>query len=177
MFSGKTTELLRRLEAAPRGQSLAFKHVADSRYSDSQIISHAGKAAPAIAVRNSSGIIEHLSALRRGHAGGLKLIVIDEGHFFDDGLLDAVRIARHLSEVVVAALQPDSWGRPFDVVSRLIEFADEPVLKQATCARCTARADRTQRLTPIINGQMVVDPDNYEPRCQPCWRPPPERPC
>ena len=42
MFSGKTTELLRRLAQHDRSSALAIKHVIDTRYSATQIVSHAG---------------------------------------------------------------------------------------------------------------------------------------
>jgi thymidine kinase len=168
MFSGKTSELLRRLAEYPRGKALAFKHAIDTRYSASTIVSHGGKASPAIVVANASEIERHVS-------DDIELAAIDEAHFFDEGLADiVVRLAERGIDVVLTSLQPDSWGRPFLVAERLLAIADEPIVTTATCARCGALADRTQRLTPIIDGQMVVEPSNYEPRCRTCWRPPPE---
>jgi thymidine kinase len=180
MFSGKTTELLRRLEAAPR--ALAFKHAADRRFHDTHIISHAGKAHAAVAVTDAAEILSRLTA-------DAPLVVVDEGHFFDESPVSSCSAEHRLSlydaaeiitrggiDVAIAALQPDSWGRPFSSVSRLLQRADEPAATYATCARCGGRADRTQRLTPILDGRMVVSPDNYEPRCQTCWRPPIEPP-
>lgn len=170
MFSGKTTELLRRLEAYPSGKALAFKHAVDTRYSASAIVSHGGKATPAIVVRNADEIERHVTE-------DIEMVAIDEAHFFDESLADVVaRLAGRRIDIVLTSLQPDSWGRPFPVVERLRAIAGEPILTTATCARCGAEADRTQRLTPIINGNMVVEPDHYEPRCRKCWRPPPEPP-
>ena len=170
MFSGKTTELLRRLEAYPRGAAFAFKHVIDTRYSASAIVSHGGKALPAIVVAKASEIERHIT-------DDTEMVAIDEAHFFDEGLADVVAcLAERGVDVVLTSLQPDSWGRPFPLAERLLAIADEPTVTTATCARCGRIADRTQRLTPIIDGQMVVEPDNYEPRCRNCWRPPPEPP-
>ncbi len=170
MFSGKTTELLRRLAECPRGKALAFKHAIDTRYSASAIVSHAGKASPAIVVTDASAIERHVT-------DGIGLAAIDEAHFFDESLADVVaRLAQRGMDVVLTALQPDSWGRLFPATQRLLEIADEPIVTTATCARCGASADHTQRLTPVIDGQMVVEPSNYEPRCRNCWRPPPEPP-
>ena len=102
------------------------------------------------------------------------MAAIDEGHFFDARLLDVIsRLAERGIDVVVAALQPDSWGRSFPLVDRLAALADAALVKHAACARCGAEASRTQRLTPIEHGRMVVDPSNYEPRCAKCWNPPP----
>jgi len=168
MFSGKTTELLRRVAEHPCGKALAFKHAIDTRYSASAIVSHGGKASPAIVVANADDIDRHVT-------DGIELIAVDEAHFFDERLAEVVaRLAEQGADVVLTSLQPDSWGRPFPAAQRLLAIADEPIVTTATCARCRALADRTQRLTPIIDGQMVVEPDNYEPRCRNCWRPPPE---
>jgi len=170
MFSGKTSELLRRLEMYPRRTTLAFKHALDTRYSATAIVSHAGKASPAIVVKNSAEIERHITEV-------IDMVAIDEAHFFDEGSVDVVaRIVERGIGIVLTSLQPDSWGRPFPVADQLLAIADEPILSSATCARCGAVADRTQRLTPIIDGRMVVEPDNYEPRCVKCWRPPPEPP-
>jgi len=169
MFSGKTTELLRRLAEQPVGKALAFKHAIDTRYSASAIVSHNGKALPAIVVSNADEIEPHVT-------DGIEIAAIDEAHFFEERLADIVaRLAQRGVDVVLTSLQPDSWGRPFPATERLLDIADEPMVTTATCARCGALADRTQRLTPIIDGRMVVEPDNYEPRCRNCWQPPPDR--
>ena len=170
MFSGKTTELLRRLDEYPCGKALAFKHVIDTRYSASAIVSHGGKASPSIVVADADDIERHVT-------DKLEMVAIDEAHFFDPSLVDVVaRLAERGLDIVLTSLQPDSWGRTFPVAERMLAIADEPIVTTATCARCGAVADRTQRLTPIIDGQMVVEPDNYEPRCRNCWQPPREPP-
>lgn len=168
MFSGKTTELIRRIDAAPATAVRAFKHLIDDRYHASKIVSHAGKSVPAIEVEQAGEILRY--ALSR-----TTFVAIDEGHFFDARLVDVVgKLTKHGIEVAIAGLQPDSWGRPFPLMNQLTSLAEETVVKHATCARCGAEASRTQRLTPIIGGRMVVDPSNYEPRCTKCWQPPPK---
>ena len=133
-------------------------------------MSHGGKASPAIVVANAYNIERHI-------ADGIEMAAIDEAHFFDERLADVVvRLVQRGVDVVLTSLQPDSWGRSFAATERLLNLADEPLVTTAVCARCGALADCTQRLTPIIDGQMVVEPSNYEPRCRKCWRPPPEPP-
>lgn len=170
MFSGKTTELLRRIAAYPAGTVLAIKHVIDTRYSASDIITHAGKAWPAIPVATASQIRALLRA-------DIAAVAIDEAHFFDASLIDFVReLAGRGLDVLLTSLEPDSWGRPFAINAELLGIANDPVRLFATCARCGAVADRTQRFTPIINGQMVGGPESYESRCRRCWQPPQEVP-
>ena len=170
MFSGKTTELLRRIRRYPASRVLAVKHRIDARYSANHIISHSGLAYPALAL-GCAGDIQQFLTFDTG------IVAIDEAHFFDDELVDvSLRLANRGVIVVLTSLHPDSWGKPFPVGERLRAIADEPITLFATCARCGATADRTQRLTPIVNGQMVGGAENSEPRCRLCWRPPSEQP-
>ena len=104
-------------------------------------------------------------------------MAVDEGHFFDLVLVDVARdLAAQGKDVIITALDRDSWGRPFTVADRLTALADEPVLRSTVCAGCGSTADRTQRLTPIIDGNMVGGPESYEARCRSCWVRPPEPP-
>ncbi len=170
MFSGKTTELLRRLSASPQLSVLAFKHVIDQRYDADAVVSHAGQALPAIAVASGAEIARRTRL-------GTELVGIDEAHHFKADLVEATgELTARGIDVVMTSLDLDSWSRPFPLFERLGALADEPILLHATCARCRKVADRTQRLTPILDRQMVGGPESYEPRCQRCWAPPPESP-
>ncbi len=166
MFSGKTTELIARVERYPSESVLAIKHAIDTRFGRIAIISHGGKSLDATTVSCAREILNLVQA-------GTRVVAIDEGHFFDLDLMDAIAMLnRRRMDVVVTSLEPDSWGRPFPINELLREQATECVVKSAICARCGVVADRTQRLTPVVGGNMVVDPSNYEPRCRTCWRPP-----
>ena len=170
MFSGKTTLLFHRLEQYLPSSILAFKHVIDQRYSADQIVSHGGKGWAATAIASPAEIPGLIT-------DSVKIVALDEAHFFDGGLDEIVAdLKRRGIDVMLTSLDRDSWGRPFAVVEQLRRIADEPITLRAVCAKCGAKADRTQRLTPIINGQMVGGPESYEPRCQECWMPPPEEP-
>jgi len=170
MFSGKTTELLRRLAEHTDSKSLALKHAIDTRFHPTQIVSHAGKAHTAIAVTSAADIVRRVGP-------EIEFVAIDEAHFFDEHLAAVIaQLADRGLDAVLTSLEPNSWGRPFAVNEALLAVADEILTMTAVCARCGATADRTQRLTPIVHRNMVVAPDNYQPRCRKCWRPPPESP-
>lgn len=170
MFSGKTTELLRRLELLPHARTLCFKHEIDRRYAVDAIVSHGGLAAPATMIHSANELLTCCN-------DRIDLVALDEAHFFTDSLVDAVReLTSRGTNVMVTSLDRDSWGRPFRVADALLGAADERIIKAATCARCGSRADLTQRLTPILNGNMVGGSESYEPRCRKCWSPPPEPP-
>ena len=168
MFSGKTTELLRQLTSLKSGAGVAFKHLIDDRYRCDALVSHAGKSYSAFAVSSPSRMLEHLHS-------AVELIAIDDAHFFATDLGPIVeRWAESGIDVIVACLDLDSWGRPFPLCRDLCSIADQSVTTYAICARCGSVGDRTQRLTPIVDGRLVGGPESYEPRCKRCWRPPPE---
>lgn len=170
MFGGKTEELLRRLRARRPDRVAAFKHRRDDRYSNEEIVSHGRDHYDAITVTRAAEILEHVR-------GDEELIGIDEGHFYDEQLPDVCcRLARGGADVLVTALDPDSWGRPFAVVERLKKIADKVQVVKATCARCGQPADRTQRCTPVVAGNIIGGPEAFEPRCAACWHAPPEPP-
>lgn len=168
MFSGKTTELLRRLDGFDENTVRAFKHIIDDRYRVDAIVSHSGLAWPAVPVASAKEILARVEP-------PTSVVAVDEAHFFD---LDLVGLTRTLAarriHVVITALNLNSWGQSFAVTEQLSALADQPMDLTALCARCGHTADHTQRLTPIVAGDMVGGPESYEPRCGKCWCPPPE---
>ena len=170
MFAGKTTHLLRRIDRYEACGVATFKHAIDDRYRSDAVVSHGGKATPCIAVRSSAELLGRLPE-------DVTVVAVDEGHFFDAQLVGlAETLVERGVDVMVTMLDRDSWGRVFPLVKQLNAVADEMVMMHATCARCQRPANRTQRLTPIIDGQMVGGSESYEPRCLECWRPPSESP-
>ena len=170
MFSGKTTELLRRVRMLGPSEVLVFKHRIDSRCPPGTIVSHARASFPAFS------IVDPWEMLEAGCAGK-RLIAVDEAHFFGVDLADAAKRIRDAgTDVLLAALDLDSWGRPFSVVERLRAVANSVLERTALCGQCGAIADHTQRLTRIVDRSMVGGPESYEARCRVCWRPPPELP-
>jgi thymidine kinase len=168
MFSGKTTELLKRISARPPKAVAVFKHRRDDRYSPDEVVAHGRESVPAVTVAGAAEIPPLLT-------DGISLVAIDEGHFFDEGLPDVcAALARRGIDVAVTSLDLNSWGKPFPVIERLEQVADGCLVKTADCGRCGGVATRTQRLTPIVDGNIVGGPESFEPRCRDCWSPPPE---
>lgn len=168
MFSGKTTALVKRIQRMEPASRVAIKHAADRRYADRAIVTHSGLTVPAHCVMMAHEILGLVTE-------ETSVVAVDEAHFFDTSLVTTIdTLARRGIDTILTSLEPDSWGVPFPIVAELRALADESIFKTATCAQCRARADRTQRLTPIVDGNMVEGPGCYEPRCQACWKPPPE---
>ncbi|MCH8253157.1 MAG: thymidine kinase [Planctomycetes bacterium] len=168
MFSGKTGELLRRLHDTVPGVQKAFKHRADNRFVADAIVSHDGRQYPAMRVSSPSEMLSQILPLT-------KLVALDEAHFFDASIVDVVCSLRsRMVDVILTALDRSSWGRSFSVVEALMAVADETLLRRAFCAKCGAMATMTQRKTPIVDGNLIGGAEDYEPRCERCWAPPPE---
>jgi len=166
MFSGKTAELLRILDDHPGEHTMGFKPSIDTRYSATHIVSHAGKAFPAIAVTQAWQIPAFVN-------NGIHVVGIDEAHFFDASIVQVCgSLTQRGIDVVLTALDRDCWGRVFPIIQELREFAERSVFLTTVCARCGDCADRTQRTRPIVNGSLVGGAESFEPRCSTCWRPP-----
>jgi len=168
MFSGKTCALFERLgRAEALGLKVRlFKHVIDVRDGAGWVAAHSGLRHPATEVAGAE-VLER-------EAAGCDLAAVDEGHFFEAALLESCRrLAARGMHVLVAALDLDCWGRPFPVVTKLRDLADEVSVLHATCARCGELADRTHRLTPIVGGDLIGGAEAYEARCARCFRPGP----
>lgn len=170
MFSGKTEALIDRILAWPAERVQVFKHAADDRYHKTRVVSHRRRSCAATPVTQASEVLQLLGK-------DTAFVAIDEGHFFDAHLPVACRwLAECGVNVVVAALDRDSWGRPFPMIERLGQAAETVTVKSARCGRCGGKATRTQRLTPIVGGRIVGGAESFEPRCPQCWMPPPESP-
>lgn len=169
MSSGKTEELLRRLERARYAgiQPIVFKPSIDTR-SGGQVCSRNGICIDAITIASSREIREHIHDSHR-------LIAIDEAQFFDEGLVDVVMsLVRQGRWVIVSGLDLDYREVPFRVMAELIVRAHPVTKLTAVCVRCQSReATRSQRL--IGGGERVVIGDReYEPRCLECFELPNE---
>lgn len=170
MFSGKTEELIRRVRRAQiaRQRVQVFKHSLDARYAEREVASHNGLQLEAIPVENSA-------RLRALIAPETTVVAIDEGQFFDGGL---VALCEELADrglrVIVAGLDMDFRGEPFGPMPQLMARAERVDKLQAICVVCGGPASRTQRL---INGQpaayddpviMVGADEVYQARCRGC---------
>lgn len=171
MFSGKTEELIRRLNRLKyaRQTFLAFKPALDNRYSETEIVSHNNISIKAFVVSEPREIFNIIEK----HGSDIDVVAIDEAQFFDHSL---VRTAQLLVSsgyrVIVAGLDTDFRGEPFGPMGSLLAVADEDIQLNAICTICGQPANRTQRLIdgkparwndPII---LIGAKDRYEARCR-----------
>jgi thymidine kinase len=169
MFSGKTEELIRRIRRAQIAkQTVAiFKPRMDTRYSTEHIVSHSEQSLTSQAVDDASEII-----ILSQHA---QVVGIDEAQFFKGNLVEVCEtLANQGKRVVVAGLDQDYLGRPFDPIPQLLAIAEYITKTLAICVVCGNPADRTQRKTPQQDRVLIGAKDIYEARCRRCHTPPTE---
>ncbi len=167
MFSGKTEELIRRLKRAQFAQQRVeiFKPALDQRYSQGEVVSHNETAIPSTPVDTADQIL-----LLVGEAS---VIGIDEAQFFGIELVDVCqRLADEGRRVIVAGLDQDYLGQPFEPIPQLMAVAEHVTKLHAICMKCGAPANHSQRLSGDDQRVLLGAQDVYEPRCRRCFEHP-----
>jgi len=164
MFSGKTTELIRRLRCAQiAGQRiLVLKPATDTR-SDLELLSHNGVRVPARNVHPQKP---------EAPPRDVDVLGVDESQFLNLDWLEALdQAANGGTEVVCACLNQDYLGRPFGIAGHLLARADQVVHLKAVCTGCGTKdgATKTQR---VAGGDAQVEiggSESYRALCRRCW--------
>jgi len=163
MFSGKTEELIRRLRRAEiaKQKVVIFKPKIDNRYSKDSIVSHSEQSLPSILIENDKEIL-NLSA-------DAQVIGIDEAQFFSSELVNVCNsLASSGKRVIIAGLDQDYRGVPFEPMPQLLAIAEYITKTLAICMVCGNPADKTQRKTISAERVVVGAADIYEARCRKC---------
>ena len=179
MFSGKTEELIRRLERVriARGNVLLFKATIDNRYGERAVVTHYGRGFEAHPIEAGRESLEALIAAAGAEAvHGSTVVAFDEGNFFTDRLpLLCEDLVSRGKRVIVAGLDLTFAGEPFGPMPTLMALADQVDKLHAVCVCCGGVATRSQRL---VDGQPAPADDPvirvggigaYEARCRDCY--------
>jgi thymidine kinase len=164
MYSGKTEELIRRLRRAQiaRQRVEIFKPALDDRYARDAIVSHSELRIPSRNVRTATDVLRY--------ANEAQVIGIDEGQFLGPDLVRVCeRLARRGKRVIVAGLDQDYRGRPFDPMPQLLAIAEYITKTLAICVVCGSPANRTYRKKRRAERVVVGGADLYEARCRRCF--------
>ena len=167
MFSGKSEELIRRLRRAEYGKQRVqiFKPVIDQRFAKNGIVSHSGLEIASELVATGSDILAKV-------APRTEVVGIDEAQFLGESVVEACqRLADAGKRVIVAGLDTDFMGRPFEPMPRLLAVAEEITKLLAICMRCGNPAMHTQRLVASEELIVVGAGGMYEARCRRCFEP------
>ncbi|MBP3193721.1 thymidine kinase [Natronogracilivirga saccharolytica] len=171
MFSGKTEELIRRARRAQfAGQRVIIvKPEIDKRYDDLKIVSHNATSLPGIVTATADQIV-----LMTGNA---EVVCIDEAQFFDSRLVDVANtLANSGKRVIIAGLDMDFEGKPFDPMPDLLAIAEYVTKLHAICAESGMPANYSQRVVKSDKRILVGESEAYEPRARHCFRPPVDEP-
>jgi len=167
MFSGKSEELIRRLRRAfiARQKVAVFKPKIDVRFSEDHIVSHSELKLASQVVKNAWEILEQsLEA---------QVVGVDEAQFFGKDLISVCqKLANMGKRVIVAGLDQDFRGEPFEPIPQLLAVAEYITKTHAICVVCGNPANYTQRTIQSTERVVVGASDIYEARCRNCYEPP-----
>lgn len=163
MFSGKSTELLRRmrrLEVAKK-KCLYIKYKQDTRYSKDCIATHNNetrKAAPCDKLTEIDNLED------------FECIGVDEGQFFPDLIEFCEKAANKGKLVIVAALDGTFERKPFGQICELIPLCESVTKLRAICMECQAEASFSKKISK--DNKNLIDiggSDKYISVCRECY--------
>jgi thymidine kinase len=167
MFSGKSEELIRRLRRAKiaRQKVQVFKPDIDSRYSQDHIVSHSE-------MRHESANIRSAAEVMAKVEPDTEVVGIDEGQFFDNELVNvANQLALRGVRVIIAGLDQDYTGKPWEPMPQLLAIAEYITKTHAICMKCGQPANYSQRTFESEERVAVGAGGMYEARCRACFVP------
>ena len=164
MFSGKTEELIRRLNRAKIAKQKVeiFKPAIDTRYHVEDVVSHNANAIRSTPIQFASDMLLL--------ASGSDVVGIDEGQFFDEGLTDVcMSLANNGTRVIVAGLDLDYLAKPFGPMPALMAVAEYVTKVHAVCMNCGDIASYSFRKAASAQKVLLGETDTYEARCRHCF--------
>jgi thymidine kinase len=159
MFSGKTEELIRRINRATiAGQKVEiFKPSIDTRYDHVNIVSHDAKSVRSTPVQFANDILLL--------AANCDVVGIDEAQFFDPYIVDVCNtLANSGKRVIVAGLDMDFEGKPFGPMPQLLAVAEFVTKLHAICKQTGALASYSYRLIEGDEQVILGERQQYEAR-------------
>src|SRR2546423_7727612 len=167
MSSGKSEELIRRLRRAKiaRQKVQVFKPEIDSRFSQNHIVSHSEMRHESANIRSAAEVLAKVEP-------DTEVVGIDEGQFFDNELVNVANtLAQRAVRVIVAGLDQDYTGKPWEPMPQLLAVAEYITKTHAICMKCGQPANYSQRTFESEERVAVGAADKYEARCRMCFVP------
>jgi thymidine kinase len=167
MYSGKTEELIKRVRRSQYAKlkTQVFKPMLDNRYHDTNVASHDKNQIVAIPLKDINDVWDFLE-------DQTQVIGFDEGQFFTN---DLVKVCRDLAarglRVIVAGLDMDWRGQPFEPIPTLMAIAEDVCKPRAICTQCGNLASYTQKLRGTGSQIEIGSEENYEARCRVHFKP------
>lgn len=163
MFSGKTTELLRRLErySLAKKAYYAIKPERDTRKQNTAITT----------IRGTIAMDFEPVAMLTGIPKGADIVVLDEAQFFGEEVVSFCQWCKDQGKtVLVSGLDMDHNRKPFGYMGQLMAIADSVTKLTAICA-CGQDAVYTKKVSGDKTRQVEVGDQCYIPCCADCYTP------
>ncbi|NLJ98212.1 MAG: thymidine kinase [Tissierellia bacterium] len=169
MFSGKTSSLekdVKRFNIAGY-KTIAFKPAMDNRYRRDEIVTHDKTSMDCYLINDIEELIQYCNELKPD------VIAIDEVQFLGGGAKKIVAEVNSLLEmdltVIVAGLDMDFTGTPFEIVKELMPIADYLYKHHAVCVKCGVDAWVSHRKSRDQERIKIGAFKEYEPLCRKCF--------
>jgi len=167
MFSGKTEELIRRIRRAQFAKQKIeiFKPAMDTRYAETEMVSHDATSLPSTPVHNAAEILLYVTMET------VEVVGIDEVQFFDEGIVSVCnQLANAGIRVIVSGLDMDYLGNPFGPMPKLMAIAEYVSKVHAICTHCGDLAHYSHRTVAGDKQVLLGEKDAYEPLCRTCYK-------
>ena len=168
MFSGKTSSLekdIKRFKIAGY-KTIAFKPSIDNRYRKNEIVTHDLTSMDCLLVKDIDELLDYVDELKP------EVIGIDEVQFLQGSIENIIwginKLLKDDITVVVAGLDMDFTGTPFEIVKELMPLADYLYKHHAVCVKCGNDAWVSHRKTKAQERIVIGAAEEYEPLCRKC---------
>jgi thymidine kinase len=143
---------------------MVFKPKTDTRYHETNIMSHDENSTISIPIGNSVEILKAVT-------DNIEVVAIDEAQFFDEHLPEiCTQLASAGKRVIIAGLDMDYKGKPFGPMPFLLSIAEYVTKLHAICIVCGGTAQLSYRKHPETDQQVLLGAkDIYEARCRKCF--------
>lgn len=161
MFSGKTTELLRRLERYYYAKKTyyAVKPERDTRKQNTSITT----------IRGTIAMDFEPVTMLTGIPKGADIVVLDEAQFFGEEVVSFCQYAKDKGmAVLISGLDMDYNRKPFGYMPQLMAIADSVTKLTAVCA-CGQDAVYTKKVGGDRTRQVEIGDQCYIPCCADCY--------
>jgi thymidine kinase len=164
MFSGKSTELIRRIRLLQKidKKVLVVKPILDNRYISDKITSHNFESV-------ECKVLNRLDDISDQEIVEYDTIVVDEGQFFPDLLETVVRWVDNFPiNIIVGGLDGDFQRQPIGQILNLIPYSDKCQKLNSLCNICKdgTEASFSFRCVKSNDKVLVGGAESYLPVCR-----------
>ena len=164
MYAGKTSKLINiyKMMKFSNITTLVINYAEDKRYDNTKLSTHDKNMIPCVQTLKLIDLINNKEISE-------KVIIINEGQFFQDLEIFVIKMLKRKKHIYVCGLDGDYQMKKFGQILDIIPLCNEVEKLSAICSICKngTKAYFTKRITDE-KGQKVIGTDNYLPVCRNC---------